>query len=280
MREQLASPDAAVAVVAADQHGVVTLTQLFACGLSKTGVGRRVAAGRLHRVHRGVYAVGHLGLSNEGKWIAAVLACGRGAALSHRSAAELWKLLMPRVRLIHVTVPSYAGRARRSGLVIHRSPSLQNAATTLEDGIAVTTVARTLTDLRGSVPAWELRRAIRQAEFLGLPTGMTTDRTRSDPEADFLRLCRRHRIPRPEVNQKIGRFTVDFLWRRQRLIVETDAWTTHRGSQAFEDDHQRDLELTALGYRVLRFTAAQIRHQPAAIATALRPELGLASLDR
>jgi predicted transcriptional regulator of viral defense system len=204
MREQLASPDAAVAAVAADQHGVVTLAQLFACGLSTSGAGRRVAAGRLHRVHRGVYAVGHVGLSNEGRWMAAVLACGPGAALSHRSAAELWKLLTPKVGLIHVTVPSYAGRARRARLAIHRSPSLQEAATTIEDGIAVTTVARTVTDLRGSVPAWELRRAIRQAEFLGLPTGLATDRTRSDPEADFLRLCRRHRIPRPEVNQSIG----------------------------------------------------------------------------
>jgi very-short-patch-repair endonuclease len=127
-----------------------------------------------------------------------------------------------------------------------------------------------------AVPAWELRRAIRQAEFPGLPTGVATDGTRSDPEPDFLRLCRRHRIPAPEVNQRIGRFTVDFVWREQRLVVESDAWTTHRGFQAFEDDHRRDLELMAVGYRVLRFTAAQIRNHPSAIAAALRAELGLA----
>jgi very-short-patch-repair endonuclease len=150
----------------------------------------------------------------------------------------------------------------------------------LRDGIRVTAVPRTLADLRGSIPDWERRRAIRQAEFLGLPTGMGTDRTRSDPEADFLRLCRRHRIPRPEVNQPIDRFTVDFLWREQRLIVEADAWTTHRGSQAFEDDHQRDLELTALGFRVLRFTANQVRAQPAAVAAAVRGALGLAGSVR
>jgi very-short-patch-repair endonuclease len=227
-----------------------------------------------------VYAVGHAGLSNEGEWMAAVLAGGPGAALSHRSAAELWALLAPEGGPIHITVPSDAGREHRTGLLIHRSPSLQKAATTVRDGMAVTTVARTLVDLRGAIPAWERRRAIRQAEFLGLPTGLGTDGTRSDPEADFLRLCRRHRIPAPEVNQGIGRFTVDFLWREQRLIVETDAWTTHRGSQAFEDDHQRDLELTGLGYRALRFTAAQIRHQPAAIAAALRRELGLAASFR
>ena len=265
--------------LAALQHGVVTTAQLHDCGLSAAGITRRVAAGRLHRVHRGVYAVGHVGLSNEGNWMAAVLACGLGSALSHRSAAELWELLKPG-GLLHVTVPTDAGRERRSGLVIHRSPSLQNAATTVKDGIAVTTVPRTLADLRGTIPPWEYRRAIRQAEVLGLPTGVTTDGTRSDPEADFLRLCRRHRIPRPEVNQRIGRFTVDFLWREQRLVVEIDAWTTHRGAQAFEDDHQRDLELTALSYRVLRFTATQVRNQPHAVARSVRAELRVAGFFR
>jgi very-short-patch-repair endonuclease len=212
--------------------------------------------------------------------MAAVLACGPSAALSHLSAAELWELLKPKSGWVHITVPTDAGRERRTGLILHRSPSLQKAVTTVKDGIAVTTVARTLADLRGTVAEWELRRAIRQAEFLGLPTGLGTDGTRSDPEADFLRLCRRHRIPRPEVNQPVGRYTVDFLWRDQRLVVETDAWTTHRGSQAFEDDHQRDLELRALGFRVLRFTAAQIRNQPHAIAKTLRAELGLAGYAR
>jgi very-short-patch-repair endonuclease len=212
--------------------------------------------------------------------MAAVLACGPGAALSHRSAAELWALLAPEGGLVHITVPTDAGREHRTGLLIHRSPSLQKAATTVRDGMTVTTVARTLVDLRGSIPAWERRRAIRQAEFLGLRTGLGTDRTRSDPEADFLRLCRRHRIPAPEVNQPIGRFTVDFLWREQRLIVETDAWTTHRGSQAFEDDHQRDLEPAALGFHVRRFTATQIRQQPAVVAAAVRRELGMAGSVR
>lgn len=280
MRREPARPDQEVAAIAARQHGVVRYAQLRGCGLSKGAISRRAAVGRLHAVHRGVYAVGHAGLSSEGKWMAAVLACGRGAALSHRSAAELWELLTAGGGAVHVTVPTYAGRERRNGVVIHRSPSLQEMVTTLKKGIAVTTVPRTLDDLRGSIPSWELRRAIRQAEFLGLPTGLASDGTRSDPEAEFLRLCRRHHIPKPEVNQPIGRFTVDFLWRKQRLVVETDAWTTHRGAQAFEDDHQRDLELTQLGFRVLRFTAAQIRNQPAAIAATLRSELGLAGSPR
>jgi very-short-patch-repair endonuclease len=279
MRREPAS-DARIAAIATQQHGVVTYSQLLASGLSKGGISRRLGASRLHRVHRGVYAVGHAGLSNEGRWMAAVMACGEGAALSHISAAELWELLRPEARTVHVTVPTYAGRVHRDRIVIHRSPSLQYAVTTHGSAIRVTTVPRTLADLQGAVPDWQRRRAIRQAEYLGLPTGLSSDRTRSDPEADFLRLCRRHRLPRPEVNQRIGRFTVDFLWREQRLVVETDAWTTHRGAQAFEDDHQRDLELAALGYRVRRFTAVQIRERPADIAGALRRDLGLAFSPR
>ena len=103
--------------------------------------------------------------------------------------------------------------------------------------------------------------------------GLPTDGTRSDPEADFLRLCRRHRLPPPEVNQPIGRYTVDFLWRAEQLVVEVDAWSSHRGRQAFEDDHKRDLFLLARGYRVLRFTAGQISRDPAAVAAAVRDAL-------
>src|SRR5688500_4880303 len=95
MREKSANPDGAVAAIAARQHGVVTLTQLNQAGIDRSGVSRRLRAGRLHRIHRGVYAVGHRALSNHGRWMAAVLACGPGAVLSHRAAAELWRLLEP-----------------------------------------------------------------------------------------------------------------------------------------------------------------------------------------
>ncbi len=128
MRTQLAKPDAVIAGIAARQHGVLTFAQLVGAGLSRGAIARRAAAGRLHRVHRGVYAVGHVGLSNEGRWMAAVLVCGLGAVLSHRSAAELWTLLGPAGGLIDVTVPTVNGRGRRSGLRIHRSPSLASGA--------------------------------------------------------------------------------------------------------------------------------------------------------
>src|SRR5215207_3154402 len=104
MREERVKGDAKVAAIAARQHGLVTLTQLIQAGIRRSALSRRVAAGRLHRIHRGVYAVGHAGLSPEGRWMAAVLGCGDGAALSHRSAAELWELIAPSQGAIHVTV--------------------------------------------------------------------------------------------------------------------------------------------------------------------------------
>lgn len=146
---------------------------------------------------------------------------------------------------------------------------------TLRNGIPVTTPARTISDLRGTGPEWELRRAIRQADVLGLPTGPVPgwDRTRSDLERDFLGICRRHRLPLPEVNVRVGRFLVDFLWRDQRLIVETDGYRYHRGRQAFEDDRARSLELRARGFEVIRLSEKQVAEEPRSVVEALRPIL-------
>jgi very-short-patch-repair endonuclease len=134
---------------------------------------------------------------------------------------------------------------------------------TRRERIPVTTVSRTIHDLHDSLPARLVRRAIRQAEFMGLRLdGIETDRSRSDLETLFLDLCHRHRLPLPEVNVKLGRWEVDFLWREQRLVVEADSWTYHRGSVSFEDDHARDLDLRAAGYTVLRFTDQQLEEEP------------------
>ena len=130
----------------------------------------------------------------------------------------------------------------------------------------MTTVPRTLEDIHSTLAPYLVRRAIRQAEFLGLPTGIETDRTRSDLERDFLRLCRRYGLSLPEVNVLIGGMTVDFLWRHARLVVETDSYATHGGTVAFEDDRERDLRLRRLGYSVKRFSERQLRESPAAVA--------------
>ncbi len=267
MREESDTRDAAAARVASGQHGVVTAEQLSEAGLDKSAVARRVAAGRLHRLHRGVYAVGHRGVSLEGQWMAAVLASGAGAALSHGSAAVHWGLLRPLSGPVDVSVPTRAGRAKRAGIRTHRRQILGRSDVTCHRGIPVTVPARTVADLEGAVPARLARRARRQAEMLGLPLGeIPTDGTGSDLERDFLRLCRRHALPLPEVNVRVGRWTVDFLWPACRLVVETDGYLYHRGAVAFEDDRERDLGLRVLGYDVLRFTGRHVSAEPERVA--------------
>jgi very-short-patch-repair endonuclease len=298
MREESARPDRGVAERARRQHGVVADWQLVESGLSTSAISRRVASGRLHRVHRGVYAVGHAGLSRHGAWLAAVLACGKsrrlggddrgrdseatvavldywGAALSHRSAAQLWELLPVQSGNVDISVPGHGGRKRRQGIRLHRSTSLSPASVTLRDGIPLTKPGRTIADLRlaragahSIISPRELRRAIRQAEVLGLPLGedVASDRTRSDLEGDFLALCRGRGLPEPEVNVRISRHLVDFLWRERRLIVETDSYLYHRGRVAFQDDRGRDLDLRARGFDVVRISERQLEDEADLVA--------------
>ena len=214
--------------------------------------------------------------------MAAVLACGDGAVLSHTGAAALWGLIDARNGPVDVSVPSRAGRSRRTGIRLHRCSSLTGKHVMRRCGIPTTTPARTIADLRGAVPEWLWRRAVRQAEFLGLRLGpeIETDGTRSDPERDFLRFCRRRRLPAPEVNGRVGPWTVDFLWREAMLAVETDSYIYHRGSIALEDDHARDLDLRRRGFTVRRFTHRQVRDEPYLVAADLRKALAVASSSR
>jgi len=203
-----------------------------------------------------------------------------GAALSHRSAAAHWGLLPSADGPVDVSVPGNGGKAIRPGIRLHRSLLLLPAAVTLRGGIPVTTPVRTIADLRraaggdrrrGLISPKELRRAIRQADVLGLPIGdeETRDRTRSELERDFPRLCRRHRLPIPEVNVRVGPHLVDFLWRDRLLVVETDGYIYHRGRGAFEDDRVRDLALRGLGYEVVRLADRQLSEEPHRIASVL-----------
>lgn len=211
--------------------------------------------------------------------MAAVLASGDGAVVSHRSAAVLWGLLAKDSGIVNISLPGTGGKKRRQGIRIHRSRTLTAAHVTRRNSIPVTKPARTIADLRGSVPAWELRRAIRQATVLGLPLGpdVEPDRSRSDLELLFLDICHRHRLPEPEVNQRIGHIEVDFLWRERRLIVETDGYKYHSGKEAFLSDHDRDLRLRAFGYDVIRLSEEQVANEPTFVANVLRSELGPAS---
>jgi very-short-patch-repair endonuclease len=294
MDQKPATPDLRVNPIAKRQHGVMTIRQLRAVGLTDDAVKGRVRSGRLHRLHRGVYAIGHTGISREGRWIAAVLAMGLGvkgksecgertAVLSYRSAAELWKLLPPRPGPVDVTVAGVAGRERRRGIRLHRSRTLAPTMITRRLGIAVTRPARTISDLREAsltgrgitISKQELRQAIRQAGVLGLRVDADEelDGTRSELEASFLRLCKQHGLPRPGVNVPVGPFLVDFVWSGHRLIVETDGYRYHSGRTAFEDDRARDLKLKSLGYEVIRLSYRQITDEPEVVARVLAPLL-------
>jgi very-short-patch-repair endonuclease len=284
MREERANGDAEIAKLATRQHGVVSAAQLSAAGIDKDGTWRRVNAGRLHRIHRGVYAVGHRRLSFEGRCLAAVLACGAGAVLSHESASALWGMLRPASGSIQVTLAKGSGRRHRPGIAIHRSATLTPSVITRREGIPVTTPARTLRDLRRTGSRARYQRATRRALDLRLvqpeALGSEPDLTRSELERLFLRLCTRYRLPRPEVNARVGSHEVDFLWRDQALVVETDGYRFHAGRIAFESDRARDAQLQASGYRVLRFTYRQVRQSPRLVVSALRRVLSHSELLR
>jgi very-short-patch-repair endonuclease len=272
---------AAVSELAAQQWGVVSRAQLRGCGVAAATVDYWVRAGRLHVLHRGVYAVGHRVLRREGRYLAAVLACGPGAVLSHRSAAAHWGILGTDQARIDVTAP--ASRHGTSGIRLHRARSLDAHDTTTHEGIPITTIARTLLDLAATVRPDRLERAFAQAlrlrvydhraitELLARTHGhrgraalqQTTARdpklTKNRFEARFLALVRDAGLPEPLVNHVLdaldhGRCEVDFYWPTHHLIVETDGWQTHGTRAAFEADRAQDAALTAAGYRVLRFT--------------------------
>jgi len=210
--------------------------------------------------------------------MAAVLAVGPGAALSHASAGVLWGMLGHRgpdsSRLveppIHVTVRGTS--ESRRGIRVHRSRTLTPGEVTVCIGIPATNPSRTLADLRRMLPQSRFAAALRQAEFLGLPldAALEPDHIRSELERRLLALCRRHRLPRPEVNVRVGSFTVDFLWAERRLIVEVDGYHAHSTRSAFESDRARDVELRLLGYEVARFTWRQLSERPREVAGALR----------
>jgi len=270
----------ALARLAARQHGVITAAQLGAIGVPSQTISEWVRAGRLHRLHRGVYAVGHPRLSFEGRCLAAALACSastssdgdRAGLVSHQSAAALWAILPAHSGPIHVTVRAGSGRKRHRRIVLHRSSTLGAADLTRHQGILVTRPSRTLRDLRRTGLHELYLRAARRAVDLRLverPAPTAEELTRSELERAFLALCRRHRLPLPEVNVRVQGYEVDFLWRERRLVVETDGFGFHRNRAAFEADRARDARLQALGFRVVRFTYRRVTESPREVAAEL-----------
>jgi very-short-patch-repair endonuclease len=302
MREQLrARPepaiDRAVAELAECQHGHVDIDDLRELGLTDAAIQHRIRRGLLHPVHRGVYAVGHSILGIEGRWHAAVRACGPGAVLSHRAAAELHGLVERRGGTIDITVNGRPGK--RPGIRTHEAAVLADADRTQVDGIPVTTVARTLIDLAaaeprsvesamgraerrglldldaldGAIARARGRRGVGRLRALRAEFRPTAEFIRSELERRFLALCRKHDLPRPKANLWItvpgDGFEVDFCWPAPRLIVETDSgW--HDDTLSRRRDHRRDRLLTAAGWRVVRVRWADVVDTPARTAARIR----------
>jgi hypothetical protein len=285
--------DGAIAVVAERQHGVIARRQLSAIGAGRGAIDHRVWSGRLRPIHRGVYGVGHRVLSPEGHWMAAVLATGPGAVLSHRSAAALWAL-RPTARA-RVEITTERALHARPGVHTHRAVLAPDEITT-HNGIPTTTPARTLLDLAAVLPRQAVQTAVNEAEVLRLadatalhdlkvrhPRHRGISRlhdlqpapTRSELEARFVAFLDDAVLPRPNVNTLIEELEVDFAWPEHRLIAELDGFAFHATRRAFERDRARDRRLQAYGWRVVRITWRQLHDDPRQLAAELAALLSL-----
>jgi len=289
----------AIGDLAERQYGVVSREQLRGLGFEPGAIGRRIRAGRLHQVQPGIYAVGHRLIPREGRWMAAVLASGPDAVLSHWSAAALWAIRPNSRTRIDVTV----AHATRSSDAIRRHVSqVPPDERTAEEGIPVTSVPRTIFDLAATEPADVVENLLREAEYrqlhdrlslwhllerypsrrgtrkvraaLGRLKSEPPGRRRSLLEERFAPFLRRYRLPLPRFNDWIvladKRFQVDCHWPASREIVELDSWEDHGTRSAFRGDRARDRALRVAGYSITRLTYAQLDDEPEAIAANLR----------
>lgn len=274
------------------QHGVVSAKQMRQIGYSNGQIKRAVAAGRLHRIHRGVYAVGHPRLTKHGRCIAAVAACGPSALLSHVSAAWVWGLAPTCPALPHVSVPIRGHR--RTGIQVHRAPALDAADRAEREGIPLTAVPRTLLDLAATASR-RLDRAIERSERLELFDLRAVDSlltrtvghagsgplrkaldvyrepafTRSDLERRFLALVRKSGLPKPAANTFVAGFELDLYWAHERFAVELDSYEYHGGHTSFEQDRMRQEDLKLAGIEMTRITAGRIEREPIAVTQRL-----------
>jgi hypothetical protein len=293
MRRELGI-DHAIAAIADRQGGVIARRQLDALGLSASAIDRRLRAGRLQRLHRGTYAVGHRAIGVNGRRWAAVLACGTGAVLSHRSAGAAWDIRRSRSAVIDIAVPA-TGRASQPGVRLHQRHAIPADEVTTLDGLPITTPARTLLDLaadglrnrplEAALDAAERRRLLDftdlhelLARYPGRPGTPSLKAvlaryqpgdTRSELEIIVAELCDAHGLPRPLENCVIEGKVRDFYWPHARLVVEADSYAWHRSPSALDDDRERDVELTLAGYRSLRFTWGQATRRRRYVAAAI-----------
>jgi very-short-patch-repair endonuclease len=294
MRDKSRSADEMVARIASGQHGVVTAQQLLAAGLSRNGVNRRVQKGRLHRIFRGVYGVGHPVATLEARYMAAVLANGDGAALSGHAAIRLYGLARGSLPRPEVTAPRHC---RIPGVTSHRS-FLDPRDLSEHRGIPITTIPRTLVDVAGDLPLIGLSEICHRAEIryrvkgdavlaaLGRrPNSAGASKLRKIYEGDFrttlshlerafLSLLKRHGVPLPQTNRKVDGRWVDCRWPERRLTVELDGFTYHHSRHAWEQDRRREREARARGEEFRRYTYNDVVESPELLLRELRALLG------
>jgi hypothetical protein len=293
-----------IAEIADAQHGQISHDQLQSLGLSSSAIRSRVAAGKLHRLYRGAYTVGHSRVTWMGRYMGAVLACGDAALASHRAAARLHGLRQSAGRM-DVTVPGR--RVRIPGIDVHQTRTLHPDDVGEVDRIPCTSLARTLVDEAETETERGLERLIGRAEelrifdlrdlqrALGRAPGRRGTRrlaslvgadpaiTRNGLEERFYAICACAGLPLPRVNLPIvlddggPHVVADFAWPELKLIVETDGWATHGTRRAFVNDRRRDRRLALAGWRVLRFTWDEIERGPEAVAAELGAVLAAAS---
>jgi Transcriptional regulator, AbiEi antitoxin len=306
--EQTRALDGSIAELAEAQYGVVGRRQLLALGVGEEAIEVRLRAGRLHRLHRGVYSVGHRVVPREGRWLAAVLFAGPGAAvLSHRSAATLWGIRDHYSGAIEVTCRS---KSRSRGAIHRHFAALPGDEMTVERGIPVTTVPRTLFDLAAVSSVDTVEHALRESEYLRLHDRLSlpdllvrypgrhgcrtireclrrraelpVGRARSWLELEFLPFLQRNGLPRPRLNVWLevnGRsIQVDCLW-PGKVVVELDGFAGHGTRVAFREDRARDRRLRVAGYGITRIAPEQLEEEPEEIAADLRALLGLPVLQ-
>jgi hypothetical protein len=286
-----------LAELAARQHGVVRLAQLLSLGFDRRAISRWVRDGRLHRIYRGVYAVGHAGLSREGRWLAAVFASGEGAALACHSAADLWHISRRPASLIDLVVPCQ--RRAQPGIRLLVSRTLEARDIVIHHGIPVTHVARTLVDLTDVKTPHQLANVIHEAGYWkrfnldatrramaranGRHNLAILDRaleinatgsagTKSDLEDAFLALLQSAGITEPLVNTRVEGEEADCLWPERRLIAEVDG-PGHQRPRAKRNDERKEGIWRAAGYEVLRFTDVQIEQKPVYVMRVLERRL-------
>jgi len=283
--------------LAGQQQGLLTQAQLRDIGVGRRTIERWVASGRLRAVHREVYAFGPRPLTKHGKWLAAVLAMGPDAFLSHRSAAALWGLAGDRPK-VDVTAPQGKQvRPGRKGIQVHRC-KFDFAEVTMRADIPVSTVARTLFDIAERSRPYELKSAWDEASRLKLlrvpevaavyerGRGRGRARARIRPfllaeqryvedgasplEDRFAEFVVARGLPPPQINVLVGKDLVDVLWPAARLIVELDSWEFHAHRAAFEKDRDRDTEHLLEGYRTIRVTHRKLSEDPERLAAQIR----------